>query len=726
MTRKFLVAAIGSIDYLHTTEYSTVQHLASRAVRRVSISRSRQIGIELNALGITEAPSSEALHPLLNCAVQKLSGFCGESEAFELKFKLIQFKLHMPLTRSSTLGSLCCTSDGPCLSGYAEARQTDNQTANRHKLSPLSQSLPTSNSAPGTYAVGTSVSKRPAGLMRAARPSWVPMGVVMDLSLKARLLVAGNVHRTVLYTFMTHTYKKGDASSFVQFYQLLLYISNHPSNFDFLAKERPANQQVNWLSSPSMPRQPLINKPGLPPYGQRSSERRKEQNRLAQRQLRERRQQQEVAQAQKIDQQHHEILRLHRIIRELSNQNLMMKNQSSFRRRQSVIPISSLSKGLVPPHGPSSFAGPSAPSTSSKLMYGRHSIDCSSSSVNTKDTHSALGRFNDSRLMRDWEREIEKGPRYEPAFKNINACNTLSQKARLLFPQHIPCETMINHHTGQGNGCLRQVIKEDLSQDEKMNNNMHSYDISSFTSSQEDSAAAWVSISPTTSFSETPAPTESPTHLFQTINPEALEKNCRLNSKTRSHQCFPVSVNLASFWPADPPLLFGNSDGFTASDLATFSPELITIAEQQTMNTRPQPRKTSTSASSDTSTTNSILSNHETYSPLAAINPDSLDTQFPPQELLSLQSTCSQSPNFLQTSFATPFDERVSQNSNSTIGFCSALHFTKSNDDTKPSASIPLESHEAEKVDFNPYNPIESRDMSLYTLDFNDVWASDY
>lgn len=106
-----------------------------------------------------------------------------------------------------------------------------------------------------------------------------------------------------------------------------------------------------------MPRQPLVDRPGLPPYGQRSSERRKEQNRLAQRQLRQRRQQQEAAQALKLQQQQNEIRRLNRLITELQNENFTLKSQSTFRRRQSVIPISSLSRGLGMSHTPSNMSG---------------------------------------------------------------------------------------------------------------------------------------------------------------------------------------------------------------------------------------------------------------------------------------------------------------------------------------------------------------------------------
>ncbi|KAI9618038.1 hypothetical protein KEM48_006978 [Puccinia striiformis f. sp. tritici PST-130] len=128
-----------------------------------------------------------------------------------------------------------------------------------------------------------------------------------------------------------------------------------------------------------MPRQPLEDTPGLPPYGKRSSERRKEQNRMAQGLLRERRQQQEAAQALKLLQQQNEIRRLERLITDLRSENLTLRSQSQTRRRQSVIPISSRSKSLAMLHTPTTTSGAGTTlEPNYKPFLGRHSIDYSS------------------------------------------------------------------------------------------------------------------------------------------------------------------------------------------------------------------------------------------------------------------------------------------------------------------------------------------------------------
>ncbi|KAH9808192.1 hypothetical protein DFH28DRAFT_936339 [Melampsora americana] len=130
-----------------------------------------------------------------------------------------------------------------------------------------------------------------------------------------------------------------------------------------------------------MPRQPLVDSPDLPPYGQRSSERRKEQNRIAQRQLRERRLQQDAAQAAELERRQNEIERLTRMVKELRDENTRLKNQGpgTARRRQSV-PISSLSRCLSGgTYGSASNIFSQGPSTlnppSSVFHHERHSID---------------------------------------------------------------------------------------------------------------------------------------------------------------------------------------------------------------------------------------------------------------------------------------------------------------------------------------------------------------
>lgn len=130
-----------------------------------------------------------------------------------------------------------------------------------------------------------------------------------------------------------------------------------------------------------MPRQPLVDSPDLPPYGQRSSERRKEQNRIAQRQLRERRLQQDAAQAAELQRRQNEIDRLTRTVQELRNENTRLKNQciGTTRRRQSV-PISSLSRCFSGgTYGSASNIFSQGPSTlnppSSIFHHERHSID---------------------------------------------------------------------------------------------------------------------------------------------------------------------------------------------------------------------------------------------------------------------------------------------------------------------------------------------------------------
>ncbi|KAI9609968.1 hypothetical protein H4Q26_006959 [Puccinia striiformis f. sp. tritici PST-130] len=150
-----------------------------------------------------------------------------------------------------------------------------------------------------------------------------------------------------------------------------------------------------------MPRQPLEDTPGLPPYGKRSSERRKEQNRMAQRLLRERRQQQEAAQALKLLQQQNEIRRLERLITE---------SQSQTRRRQSVIPISSRSKSLAMLHTPTTTSGAGTTlEPNYKPFLGRHSIDYSSLHGAGIDTADSSHRLHERRICKSWSSDDPRG-----------------------------------------------------------------------------------------------------------------------------------------------------------------------------------------------------------------------------------------------------------------------------------------------------------------------------
>ncbi|PLW09971.1 hypothetical protein PCANC_13255 [Puccinia coronata f. sp. avenae] len=397
-----------------------------------------------------------------------------------------------------------------------------------------------------------------------------------------------------------------------------------------------------------MPRQPLADTPGLPPYGQRSSERRKEQNRIAQRQLRERRQHQEAAQALKLQQQQNEIRRLHRLINELRNENFALRSQSHTRRRQSVIPISSLSRGLGMSHAPATTTGPLPTlEPNCKPFLARHSIDYSSLHGAGLHAGGSSHRLYEQRHFKSWNSEDQRAPSFVPHLAP-SFVSHLRQSAPRATVQH-PGHSAYGHPASRGSTRLQICTGQDIHKHAESSSEKacsassfcgkaHSSGISNVPMTSKPPASNWTPRNVTPPLEE--APGDSPTNGWLN-SPQKLQQSPQLNStpKTESNFFTPSSVDVASFWPTQPPTSPNKHedreeiDRFSAPTLSVVPSEFFPASNTSQMSSdRTQLRKTSESAGSDT---NSLAPDSDNHSSFSTLSIDSVHFPFISPELLS-------------------------------------------------------------------------------------------
>ncbi|KAG0143630.1 hypothetical protein CROQUDRAFT_109048 [Cronartium quercuum f. sp. fusiforme G11] len=358
-----------------------------------------------------------------------------------------------------------------------------------------------------------------------------------------------------------------------------------------------------------MPRQPLVDSPDLPPYGQRSSERRREQNRIAQRQLRERRQQQDAAQTAELQRRQNEIERLTQIIQELRNENARLKNQNITRRRQSVIPISSVSRCLsTGTYGsmPNIFSQVPPPlDPNSTFHYERHSIDFGTLQ-RSNDKSYGNGLVANPFNMSDYKSADEQA-RCNTDFSD---CDTNATSPVTSYCSILPLNPIASRERERLTSFSRlkkrthQVSNDDEDFDyewpplKKMNSTAQ------LPSDSHDASLApsWFSVPPTNVFKmSTPV-----------IKPLVTSSTLELSPKQSSPINLDPSLPLSSFLPQSLLISPRAQSCGTFDSYSPHSPSISPILPHQIPlgddNVSMQIRKSSTSGSSDTSISNSALS----------------------------------------------------------------------------------------------------------------------
>ncbi|KAA1107295.1 hypothetical protein PGT21_009313 [Puccinia graminis f. sp. tritici] len=470
-----------------------------------------------------------------------------------------------------------------------------------------------------------------------------------------------------------------------------------------------------------MPRQPLVDTPGLPPYGQRSSERRKEQNRIAQRQLRERRQQQEAAQALKLQQQQNEIRRLHRLITELRNENFTLRSQSHTRRRQSVIPISSLSRGLVMshPHPPTTTPGPMVPTLESacnKPFLARHSIDYSSLHGAGIDTSDSSHRLHEHKFFKSWSSDDQRGPSFASHLRPPGAKSAVLHPAQLAY----------NHQASRSNTSA-ELIDQKARPADSLYGQTSSPEMSSVPVESKPPSSNWLSRNTTPPMGD--GARDPPTNAWAS-SPQKLNRSPQLEfaSKTENNFFAPSSVNLASFWPAevfDSPNKHnshGDVDQFSASTLSVVPSEFFPASNPFMASDRTQPRKTSASTSSDS---NSVAPNSDEYSSLSSMSINSAHFPFFSPEILSHHFARSASPTATGSSPEAQVEERNFSDANATNQFRSP--FSESNDSEingQSNFGLSFSWIETEKSNMEALSPLPPHAKPM-CLDVSEIWECD-
>ncbi|WAQ92765.1 hypothetical protein PtA15_17A247 [Puccinia triticina] len=476
-----------------------------------------------------------------------------------------------------------------------------------------------------------------------------------------------------------------------------------------------------------MPRQPLADTPGLPPYGQRSSERRKEQNRIAQRQLRERRQQQEAAQTLKLQQQQTEIRRLHHLITELRNENFTLRSQSHNRRRQSVIPISSLSRGLAisHPYPPAATAGraPTLESNYTKPFLARHSIDNSSLHGAGIDTTNSSHRMYEHRLLKSWGIENQRKPSFASHLRQPAVMSAALYAAQLASDhQASPAPRLETCASQDTNAPANLENKEGLPAD-SFCRQTHSHEISAGPAGSKTLTSSWLSRKTTPPMRDAGGDWVN--------SPEKLNQSPQLISTPETENAFfaPPSVNLSSFWPNEPPTCPNNHDGF--GDVDYFSPfassvvpsEFFPASDPPLPSDRIQTRKTSESTNSDS---NSVAPTSDEYSSLSCMSTNPARVPFISPDLPSYHIARSLSPTATGSSPEAQVEERNISEGNTAIHFRSP--FSEPNDSEitgHPNFGLPLSWIEAKKFNVEALSPLPTHPKPM-CLDVSELWGSDF
>ncbi|POW09610.1 hypothetical protein PSHT_09075 [Puccinia striiformis] len=471
-----------------------------------------------------------------------------------------------------------------------------------------------------------------------------------------------------------------------------------------------------------MPRQPLADTPGLPPYGQRSSERRKEQNRIAQRQLRERRQQQEAAQALKLQQQQNEIRRLYRLITELRHENFTLRSQSHTRRRQSRLGF------VTPPCNDIWTVSTLEPNY--KPFLARHSIDYSSLHGAGIDPADTSHRLYEHKISKGWNCEDPRGLGFASQSRQPGARSTVLHPAQLAYDHQASrgaprAPTCISHDT---------ETPTDLDSEKPclVNNfgaKVPSPRMSAAPATSKPPTSTWLSRNSTPPMGDVAAGV-SPTSTWVN-SPQKLEQSPRLNSvpKTGSLYFTPPSVNLASFWPAEPPTSpnklgsYGDIDHVYPPTLSVVPSEFFSASHPLMSGDRIQLRKTSASGSSDA---NSIAPSSDNHSSLSTSSTTSFQFPFISPELFQHHVARSASPTAIRSSPEAQLEQRNLGDANATICFRSP--FSEINDseiNAHSNFGLPMSWIEPKKMNREALSPLPTHARSM-CIDVNEMWGSDF
>ncbi|KAI9600283.1 hypothetical protein H4Q26_000062 [Puccinia striiformis f. sp. tritici PST-130] len=410
-----------------------------------------------------------------------------------------------------------------------------------------------------------------------------------------------------------------------------------------------------------MPRQPLADTPGLPPYGQRSSERRKEQNRIAQRQLRERRQQQEAAQALKLQQQQNEIRRLYHC------------GTKTLPLGVKAIPGAD-NRGLALSHPPVTTSGPvSTLEPNYKPFLARHSIDYSSLHGAGIDPADTSHRLYEHKISKGWNCEDPRGLGFASQSRQPGARSTVLHPAQLAY----------DHQASRGAPRAPTCISHDTETPTDLDNEKPCAlpRMSAAPATSKPPTSTWLSRNSTPPMGDVAAGV-SPTSTWVN-SPQKLEQSPRLNSvpKTGSIYFTPPSVNLASFWPAEPPTSpnklgsYGDIDHVYPPTLSVVPSEFFSASHPLMSGDRIQLRKTSASGSSDA---NSIAPSSDNHSSLSTSSTTSFQFPFISPELFQHHVARSASPTAIRSSPEAQLEQRNLGDANATICFRSP--FSEIND----------------------------------------------
>ncbi|KAI7961751.1 hypothetical protein MJO28_002240 [Puccinia striiformis f. sp. tritici] len=474
-----------------------------------------------------------------------------------------------------------------------------------------------------------------------------------------------------------------------------------------------------------MPRQPLEDTPGLPPYGKRSSERRKEQNRMAQRLLRERRQQQEAAQALKLLQQQNEIRRLERLITDLRSENLTLRSQSQTRRRQSVIPISSRSKSLAMLHTPTTTSGAGTTlEPNYKPFLGRHSIDYSSLHGAGIDTADSSHRLHERRICKSWSSDDPRGLSPASHLRQPGARSNASHSAPLA-PDHQPSGRAARLST-----CTSQDTKTQAHSNNEEASPTNSFCAKTQFSRMSDVAQPlaldWLSRNSTPPIRE--AAGESRTNTWAN-SAQMVEQSSQINSASNTGIVLP-SVNLASFWPAQPLTSpsklgrYGDVDHVSAlrSNLSVVPSEFFPNFTPLMSSYHPQFQKT-TNGSSDA---NSLATNSHNHSSFSTSSFASFQFPFISPELGSHDVALSASPTAIESSLEAQLEDRNLSEINAPI--CFGSPFSESNDseiNVQSNFDVTMTWIEPNGYNVETLSPSQTHTESL-GVDANEIWGSDF
>ncbi|CAH7689146.1 expressed protein [Phakopsora pachyrhizi] len=334
----------------------------------------------------------------------------------------------------------------------------------------------------------------------------------------------------------------------------------------------------------------------------------------------------------------------------LRNENISLKGQGTFRRRQSVIPVSALSRGLAMFCGGTDASDCVDSYQGMRPMYERHSIDCGALHhlANNKLLYFP-SVIHDPGQYKDLEGEEEKHLEFDT--RPLLSSSIFHNPRSLFFGQHVPGEAPAPHTIPNcrknSQSDLLSINDPDPKQEPNRTDKLTFQSLNTLSPRQE--SPAWFSVQAENTNVSSEATGVENSKPFLTTASQAQGYAPKISPKQTDNQ-FPISVGITSFLPAlnhspFPPYKSRNLNFEKFSEKLEYSSTECNIEGSP-----PHIRRSSFSSSSGSSASNSVFLSSELCSSGPNMSSSATAEFASPQRLFSSQISASTSPTYTGSS----------------------------------------------------------------------------